>query len=87
MEKVAVISDIHGNLTALEAVLENIRERGIDTIFCLGDLIGKGPNSRKAVERIKETCEFFLETGMILCRNHWISRRGNGIKSSLGKRH
>lgn len=60
MGKVAVISDIHGNMTALEAVLENIREHGIETIFCLGDLIGKGPNSRKAVERIKETCEVAL---------------------------
>lgn len=60
MGKVAVISDIHGNITALEAVLDNIRERGIENIFCLGDLIGKGPNSLKAVERIKETCEVVL---------------------------
>jgi protein phosphatase len=60
MGSIAVISDIHGNLTALEAVLENIKERGIETIFCLGDLIGKGPNSQRSVERIRETCEVVI---------------------------
>ncbi|MHC0036239.1 metallophosphoesterase family protein [Pseudoneobacillus sp. C159] len=57
MESVAIISDIHGNLTALEAVLENIKARGITTIFCLGDLVGKGPNSAKCLDRIRETCD------------------------------
>lgn len=57
MGNIAVISDIHGNLTALEAVLDNIKARGIETIFCLGDLVGKGPNSQKAVERIRDICE------------------------------
>lgn len=57
MGSIAVISDIHGNLTALEAVLEHIRARGIKTIFCLGDLIGKGPNGQKAVEQIRVACE------------------------------
>ncbi|MCM3176331.1 metallophosphatase family protein [Cytobacillus horneckiae] len=60
MMTIAVISDIHGNLTALEAVLENAHERGIERIFCLGDLIGKGPNAIKSVERIRETCEVVL---------------------------
>ncbi|MEH7122539.1 metallophosphoesterase family protein [Bacillus sp. JJ1532] len=57
MGSIAVISDIHGNVTALEAVMDNIKSRGIQTIFCLGDLIGKGPNSQKSVERIRESCE------------------------------
>lgn len=57
MESVAIISDIHGNLTALEAVIENIKNRGIKQIFCLGDLVGKGPNSSKVVDRIREVCE------------------------------
>jgi len=57
MASIAVISDIHGNLTALEAVLANIKARGIQTIFCLGDLIGKGPRSEKSVEIIREVCE------------------------------
>ncbi|HYK74124.1 MAG TPA: metallophosphoesterase family protein [Pseudoneobacillus sp.] len=57
MRSVAVISDIHGNTTALEAVLEDIRNRDIKFIVCLGDLVGKGPNSSKAVDRIREVCD------------------------------
>ncbi|QVY62060.1 metallophosphoesterase family protein [Cytobacillus gottheilii] len=57
MDKIAVISDIHGNLTALEAVLDDIEIRDIHTILCLGDLIGKGPNSKKVLELIREKCE------------------------------
>lgn len=60
MNKVAVISDIHGNLTALEAVMEDIEKRDIHTILCLGDLIGKGPNSKKALRLIREKCEVVL---------------------------
>ncbi len=45
MTKIAIISDIHGNKTALEAVFNDIRKREIERIFCLGDLIGKGPQS------------------------------------------
>lgn len=42
--KRAIISDIHGNLEALQAVLADIRERGINEVYCLGDTIGYGPN-------------------------------------------
>ncbi|WP_099355735.1 metallophosphoesterase family protein [Fredinandcohnia onubensis] len=57
---IALISDIHGNMTALEAVLEHIKVREIKTIICLGDLVGKGPNSAAAVDRIQEVCEVVL---------------------------
>lgn len=57
MDQIAVISDIHGNMPALEAVLEDIRRRGITRIFCLGDMVGKGPHSDLAVDRIREQCE------------------------------
>ncbi|MFM8723505.1 MAG: metallophosphoesterase family protein, partial [Planctomycetaceae bacterium] len=40
----ALISDIHGNLEALKAVLADIRSKGITEIFCLGDVVGYGPN-------------------------------------------
>ncbi|WP_054950938.1 metallophosphoesterase family protein [Numidum massiliense] len=64
MERIAVISDIHGNVPALDAVLEDIRRRGIERIFCLGDLIGKGPQSDLVVDRIREVCE-------IVIRGNW----------------
>ncbi|MFT4416141.1 metallophosphoesterase family protein [Fredinandcohnia humi] len=57
---IALISDIHGNMTALEAVLDHIKSRDIKTIICLGDLIGKGPNSSAAVDRIREVCEVVI---------------------------
>ncbi|AKI97770.1 metallophosphoesterase family protein [Kosmotoga pacifica] len=51
--KLAFISDIHGNLEALEAALEDIEKRGVDQIYCLGDLVGYGPDSEMVVQRIK----------------------------------
>ena len=39
MEKIAIISDVHGNITALRAVIKDIEARGIDKIFCLGDSV------------------------------------------------
>ena len=57
MDKVAVISDIHGNIPALQSVLKDIQERGIERIICLGDLVGKGPHSSVAVDMIKQYCE------------------------------
>jgi predicted phosphodiesterase len=47
----AILSDIHANLEALDAVLEDIRGQGIDTVYCLGDIIGYGPNPCQCVDR------------------------------------
>lgn len=41
---IAILSDIHGNLEALTACLDDVRVQGADTIFCLGDLVGYGPD-------------------------------------------
>lgn len=61
MTRLAIISDIHGNLTALEAVLKDIEKRGIVRIICLGDLAGKGPSSAEVVDLIKEKCETVIK--------------------------
>ncbi len=45
--RVAVISDIHGNLYALEAVLSAIDEDAVDAVWCLGDLVGYGPRPNR----------------------------------------
>ena len=49
MDKIALIADIHGNLTALQTILEDIKKRNIKHIFCLGDIAinGTNPNKRK----------------------------------------
>lgn len=57
MECIALISDIHGNIPALDAILADIRHREITRIFCLGDLVGKGPDSAKVVDRCRDACE------------------------------
>jgi predicted phosphodiesterase len=46
----AIISDIHGNLEALQAVLADIAEQGIQKIYCLGDIVGYGPNPCECVD-------------------------------------
>ncbi len=60
MDKIAVISDIHGNLPALEAVLDDIAARGIELIYNLGDLVGKGARSDLVVDRCREVCQVVL---------------------------
>lgn len=54
MEKIAIISDIHGNIQALEVVLDDIKNEQCNKIFCLGDLAMAGPEPAKAIEIIKE---------------------------------
>jgi predicted phosphodiesterase len=52
--KLALISDIHGNLFAFDAVLEDIRQRKIEQILCLGDVVTCGPQPREALARLRE---------------------------------
>ena len=61
MEKIAIISDVHGNLTGLEAVLSDIRRRGIRRIWCLGDIVAKGTHSEECVRMIREACEIAIQ--------------------------
>ncbi|HEX7064983.1 MAG TPA: metallophosphoesterase family protein [Bacillales bacterium] len=61
MDTLAIISDIHGNIPALEAVLADIRSRKVQSIICLGDLAGKGPESSEAVDLIRETCDVVIQ--------------------------
>ncbi len=53
---IAVVSDIHGNLTAWEAVLADIEGRGIDTVVNLGDIVGKGPRGSACAALSRERC-------------------------------
>lgn len=48
----AVVSDIHSNIEALTTVLADIEKRGIKTIYCLGDVVGYGPNPRECLDLI-----------------------------------
>jgi len=50
--KVGVVSDIHGNLTALQTVLDDMP--AVDQLVCLGDVVGYGPHPRECVKLIQE---------------------------------
>jgi predicted phosphodiesterase len=53
MRRIALFSDVHGNLPALDAVLTDIGAEGITEVYCLGDLVGYGPDPAGVVERIR----------------------------------
>jgi predicted phosphodiesterase len=55
----AIISDIHANLEALEAVLADIKSQGITEVYCLGDIIGYGPNPNECIDRVY-SCQLCL---------------------------
>ena len=57
--KRAVISDIHANLAAFEAVLADIEKEGCEDIYCLGDIIGYGPDPRGCI-LLAERCSVNL---------------------------
>ncbi|AIY86498.1 MULTISPECIES: metallophosphoesterase [unclassified Thermotoga] len=52
--RLAFFGDVHGNLEALKAVLEDMENKGVDEAFCLGDLVGYGPDPEAVVQTIME---------------------------------
>ncbi|HVV59343.1 MAG TPA: metallophosphoesterase family protein [Gaiellaceae bacterium] len=62
--RVAVLSDIHANLHALEAVLAAVAEEGVDEIWCLGDVVGYGPRPNECCDLVRDRAAFSL------CGNH-----------------
>lgn len=59
-----IISDIHSNLEALEAAIGALSNEKIDTLFCVGDVVGYGANPIECIEKIKKLCS------TIVCGNH-----------------
>jgi len=58
--KIAIISDVHSNYQALKSVIEDCERKGVEKIFSCGDNIGKGCNSNKCVDLLREKCEVVL---------------------------
>jgi predicted phosphodiesterase len=59
----AIISDIHSNYEGLQAVLADIKSQGVSTVYCLGDIIGYGPNPRECIDGV-------LDLPLVLLGNH-----------------
>ena len=58
--KRALISDIHGNLEALLAVLADIKTQSVDEIYCLGDIIGYGPNPCECLDQVMNNAKITI---------------------------
>jgi diadenosine tetraphosphatase ApaH/serine/threonine PP2A family protein phosphatase len=56
----AIVSDIHGNLEALQEVFNEIDRRGIEHVICLGDVVGYGPNPMECLDLVKQRCRATL---------------------------
>jgi len=68
--RVAVISDVHANLAALETVLTAIDGDAPDQVWCLGDLVGYGPKPNECVALVRD------RAAVCLCGNHDLGVRG-----------
>lgn len=69
--RIAVISDIHANLEALEAVMRRIEEERVDEVVCLGDTVGYGPQPNECLDIVRSSC------ATVILGNHdeWVVRR------------
>jgi diadenosine tetraphosphatase ApaH/serine/threonine PP2A family protein phosphatase len=68
--RIAVVSDIHANLHALEAVLAGIAAESPDEVWCLGDVVGYGPRPNECCALIRERAD------VVLCGNHDLAVTG-----------
>jgi len=69
--RAALLSDVHGNRHAFEAVLSAIAERDVDAVWCLGDLVGYGADPNACVALAREHCS------IILAGNHDLAVTGD----------
>ena len=72
--RIAIISDIHGNLEALRATIADIQKRNVDKIICLGDTIAKGIHPNECIKIIRETCDVVLRGN---CDRHFSTLHEN----------
>ena len=54
MQSIAVFSDVHGNLEALDVVVDHINDQAPDIIISLGDIVGYGPNPKECIRKVEE---------------------------------
>jgi len=58
--RLAILSDLHANLEASEAVFAEAERQNADAILCLGDVVGYGPNPSETVDLVRERCEVII---------------------------
>ena len=60
MKKIAMLGDLHGNLTATLAMEKALKDYHVDEIWFLGDAVGKGPQSRETCDWVRANCTRFV---------------------------
>ncbi len=58
--RIALIGDLHGNMPAVMAVDADIARRSVDAVYCLGDMVGKGPRPAEAMDWAMDRCDVVL---------------------------
>ena len=92
-DRVAVITDIHANLPALEAALARIDELGIERVYCGGDLVGYGPHPNEVCALISErdiptiygNYDYAIARDLDDCGCAYISPEESGARTALGR--
>ncbi len=59
--RIAIVSDIHGNLPAFTSTLSRIDTLAVDAIYCLGDILGYGPFPNECVDLVRERCTVVIK--------------------------
>lgn len=93
MEKIAIIADIHSNLHALEAVLEDMEKHSPSTVLCAGDIVGYGAYPKECITVVKKVCAKVIAgnhdvacvTGDVRYFNPYAARACLWTKNVLGK--
>ena len=58
--RIGIISDIHGNMEALTASLGTLEREGVDTYYCLGDIVGYGAEPSECMAVVRERCSLVI---------------------------
>jgi len=77
--KIAVFTDIHGNLQALQSILDDIKDNNIDEIVCLGDVIAIGPQPKECLDLIIKN-----KVSMVLGNHELYYLKGTIIDDEMG---
>ena len=61
LKEIALVADLHGNLPATAALDADLNRRGIETVYCLGDIVGKGPSSAETFDWAIRRCQVIVQ--------------------------
>ncbi len=76
--RIAILSDIHGNLESMQAVLDHAEKQGYDRLICLGDIVGYGANPQECVDGIREIISKHHGKELVVKGNHDDAASGGG---------